>query len=354
MELTLRYVEMKRIIIACFLLAGFMSCNNQDQVFPDYGYTAGYFPYQHPVRTLLLGNDILYDNSNDNAHKFVISTTMGGVYKNSKDRVFTFRIDESLCDNVSFRSTGKPVRMLPANYYSLSSPDKITIRSGDISGGVEVQLTDAFFNDPEAIDLSYVIPLRIVGVEGLDSVLMGSSSLPAPDPRVAADWNIRPKDFTMFAVKFRNPYDGTFLHRGKTTIEGSIQETIVYREKYVENDDVRTVTTSGKNQVALSAPARIPGKNGTIHLRINFPDGSMGDADCSIGGSVEYDAQSFAVTGSGRFAQGKESWGGKERDVLYLNFQAVDEMNNMTLSVTDTLVLRDRNMELETYELAFP
>ena len=345
---------MKRVILLCFLLVGFMSCNNQEQVFPDYAYTTGYFPYQYPVRTLLLGNDMLYDNSNDNAHKFVISATMGGVYENTKNRAFTFRVDNSLCDNVLFRTSGKSVKVLPSNYYSLSSPDKIIIGSGNMSGGIEVQLTDAFFNDPEAISLNYVIPLKLVSVDGLDSLLVGRSTLPNPDPRVAGDWTIVPKDFTMFAIKFRNPFDGTFLHRGRTEVSGSIQETVVYRERFVENDDLRSVTTSGKNQVSLSAPARIPGKTGTINLALNFPDGSIGDANCSIAGTIVYDSQSFNISGTGSFVQGKESWGGKDRDVLYLSYQASDAVNNIAFAATDTLVLRDRNMALETYELVFP
>jgi len=342
---------MKKVIIICLLFIGLLSCDNQDQDFPDYAYTTGYFPYQYPVRTLLLGNDILYDNSNDNAHKFIISTTMGGVYKNSKKRTFTFSIDNSLCENVTFRASGKAIKALPTSYYSLSSSDKIVIESGNMSGGIEVQLNDAFFNDPEAISLTYVIPLRITDVQGLDSILVGHGRVSNPDSRIANDWHTVPKNFTMFGIKFRNPYDGTFLHRGKTVVSGSINETVVYRKGYIENDDLRTITTSGKNQVKLSAPARIPDKSGTIDLALNFPDGSIGDADCTISGSITYDSQSYTISGKGNFAQGKESWGGKDRDVLYLNYQATDGTNNITFNATDTLVLRDRNMAVETYEL---
>ena len=346
-------MKIKSLIIACGFIACFAACNNQEQTFPDYAYTTGYFPYQYPVRTLLLGNDILYDNSNDNAHKFVVSVTMGGVYENNKTRTFTFKIDNSLCQGVEFRASGKPIKPLPANYFSLSSPDKIVIEPGNVNGGLTVQLTDAFFNDPEAIDRTYVLPLRIVSVEGLDSVLRGSSTLPNPDVRRAGDWNIIPKDFTMFAVKFRNPFDGTFLHRGRAEITGDAATTVVYRKPYVENDDLRTVATTGKNQVTLTAPLRIPGKSGTVTLKLNFAGDSSGEVACSITGAAEYDSQSYPITGSGKFAEGKESWGGKQRDALYLTYSMSNQAENLAFAANDTLVLRDRNMAIETYELTF-
>ena len=34
-----------------------VSCENQDTDFPDFDYQTGYFAYQTPIRTLVLGND---------------------------------------------------------------------------------------------------------------------------------------------------------------------------------------------------------------------------------------------------------------------------------------------------------
>jgi hypothetical protein len=78
---------MKNAIMMLILIIGLVACKNQDWNFPDFDYTAGYFPYQYPVRTLVLGKDI-FDNSNDNNHKFLISAAFGGVYKNSENREF--------------------------------------------------------------------------------------------------------------------------------------------------------------------------------------------------------------------------------------------------------------------------
>jgi hypothetical protein len=355
---------MKKTVIAFAILTGMLaSCTNQDIEFPDYGYTTGYFPYQYPVRTLLLGNDILYDNSNDNAHTFIVSVTMGGVYKNTKDRTLSFRVDNSLCDNVLFKSSGEPLKPLPDNYYTLSSGDRMVIKSGNVNGGVEVHLTDAFFNDPEAIGLTYVLPLRLTGTDDLDSLLNGNSLLSNPDPRASGDWSIVPKDFTITAVKFRNAYDGTFLHRGQTVASGAFQSTVSYRRPYVENDDQRVVSTTGRSQVGLSVPVRVTGLTGTVDLQLNFPDGT-GTADCSITGTATFtDADrheyTAAVSGKGRFVNGgeqgnDEEWGGKKRDALFLNYQFTDAVNNITGSSVDTLVLRDRSRSFEIFEIAFP
>jgi hypothetical protein len=294
---------------------------------------------------------------------FVVSVAMGGVYKNTKDRTLTFRVDRSLCDNVLFKSSGEPVKVLPDNYYTLSSGDQIVIKSGNVNGGVEVRLTDALFNDPEATGLAYVLPLRLVSTNDLDSILRGSSLLPDPDPRVSSDWSIMPKDFTITGIKFRNAYDGTFLHRGKTVATGAVQSTVSYRRPYVENDDQRVVSTAGKNQVSLSVPVRITGMTGTVNLQLNFPDG-MGTADCDITGTATFtdaDRNDYTATvaGKGRFVNGgeqgnDEEWGDKKRDALFLNYQFTDAAGSVTSSSTDTLVLRDRSRSLETFEIAFP
>src|SRR5512133_121546 len=99
---------MKKLLLIPICLIGMISCENFDKEFPDFKYTSGFFPYQYPVRTLVLG-DYIYDNSNDNAHKFVISVAMGGVYENKVNRVFDFTIDGTLCNNVSFAGSGDPI-----------------------------------------------------------------------------------------------------------------------------------------------------------------------------------------------------------------------------------------------------
>ena len=106
---------------------------------------------------------------------------MGGVYSNTKDRVFTIELAPTLCNKVLFSATNDTLRLMPPTYYTLAS-NQITIPAGQIHGGVEVHLTDAFFNDPLALKLTYVIPLHIVNVANLDSVLRGSAVIGKLNP----------------------------------------------------------------------------------------------------------------------------------------------------------------------------
>ena len=123
-----------------------VSCENQDTDFPDFDYQTGYFAYQTPIRTLVLGNDERADNSIDNAHKCRIKAVVGGT-RNGIKATLGFDVDPSLCDNLFF-SDGTPVKPMPAEYYTLAGNE---IPINGIDGYVEVQFSDAFFADPASI-----------------------------------------------------------------------------------------------------------------------------------------------------------------------------------------------------------
>ncbi|GAB2800972.1 hypothetical protein GCM10027275_53760 [Rhabdobacter roseus] len=324
------------------LSAGVVGCKNQEIVFPDFDYTTGYFPYQYPVRTLVLGKDI-YDNSNDNNHKFLISATMGGVYENKVDRIFKIEVDNSLCEKATFASTRQPIYPLPKEYYTLSSADQLIIPAGEVTGNIEVQLTDAFFNDPAAIKLAYVVPIRITQVTNLDSVLRGKTSLPRPDRRIASHWDVVPKDFTMFAVKYVNPYHGNYFHRGRSTVKNAadqVIETTAYRQQHITSDEVWKLTTTARNQVSLSGVIRSSTITGPLNLLLTFSGN-----DCVVSGA---EGSAYTITGTGKFREDADEWGNKKRDAIHLNYQFSDGTN--TYSAMDTLVVRDRGVVMELYQ----
>ena len=100
-------MKMKKVIslmMSGILTFAFSSCKNADRTFPDYeGGTSVYFAYQYPVRTLVLGNDEVVDNSRDQQHKCAIYATMGGAY-NGRDITIDIDVDNSLCDNRLLRT----------------------------------------------------------------------------------------------------------------------------------------------------------------------------------------------------------------------------------------------------------
>ncbi|MCE5347892.1 MAG: DUF5627 domain-containing protein [Bacteroidales bacterium] len=335
---------MKKILIILVLFAGLAACENFDNEFADYKFASVYFPYQYPVRTLVLGDDI-YDNTNDNNHKFLISAAIGGVYENKSDRNLSIEVDESLCKNVLFGAGADTIRLMPSSYYTISS-NELVIPAGKYNGGVEVQLAEAFFDDPDAIKLNYVIPVRITGSAEGDSILSGSTTKASPDPRASGDWDVTPKNFTMFAVKFINPYEGHYLHRGVTVTKevatNTVVETQTQHQTYITDDEVWRFKTSGKNQVTYTGTLRSSTLSGTLSMKLDFAS----DGTCTVSDA----GSKYAVSGSGKFVENGDSWGNKKRNAIYLNFTATNGTNSIT--ATDTLVIRDRGVVLETYSPA--
>ena len=342
---------MKKILIIITLIVGLTSCHNQENSFPNYDYTSVYFPYQYPVRTLVMG-DYIFDNTNDINHQFLISAAFGGAYSNDNDIVLEIESDASLCDSVI--SVLQPslatdtIHIMPSNYYSLSSTSQLIIPKGKFNGNIVVSLTDAFFDDPLAIKGFYAIPLRIVGVTGADSILHGqvtlTNTLSHPDCRIATQWSVVPKDFTMFAVKYINAYHGKYLHRGKSIVKDASQnviESTIYRDRYITDNEIWSMTTTSMTEVTTQGSIKSSIFSGQLGLILNFAD----NGDCTVTG--EAGSSQYGITGTGKFVKDADTFGNKKRNAIHLNYQFTDGTN--TYSATDTLVVRDRAVIMETY-----
>ncbi|MEA4935851.1 MAG: DUF5627 domain-containing protein [Paludibacter sp.] len=330
------------IIGAILFISVINSCKNEDWSFPDFDYTTSYFPYQYPVRTLVLG-DYNFDNSLDNDLKFNISATMGGVYKNEKDILVKFEVDNSLANHLFNLDGETPILPLPERYYTLSNKNQIVIPKGKYSGSILVQLTDDFLSDSLAVGINYVIPLRIISAT-TDSVLKGKSDLLNPDPRIADNWIITPKNFTLFGIKFVNQYDGTYLLRGKSTVKdasGNIIETNIYRKSQIENDEIVLTKTISRSSISYSNAIRLKsGSPGKFNMDIFFNSEGIGTIK-KIKGSM------YEISGSSKFIKNGDKWGGVLRNVIYLNYEIKDGL--YTHIVNDTLVFRNKNVKFEQF-----
>lgn len=337
---------MKRVFLISFILLSILTACNKKWEFADYKYTTAYFPYQSPVRTLVLGEDI-YDNTLDNQHKFLIMAAMGGVYENKKDITLNLSVDNSLTQRLKFNAAnGDDVIPMPSNYYSLPQDMKITIPAGKVMGGIEVQLTDAFFADPRAIKNTFVIPLKIVSATNVDSVLRGTSTKTSPDPRQAGDWSSAPKDYVLYAVKYVNPYHGAYLRRGIDEVKGNngntaLDTAVVYHNAFVEKDEVATMFTKSMTQDSMSLNAKNKGNlNAPFRLFLNFDN----TGKCTVSGPV---SATYTVSGNGEFVKKGDMWGTEKRDVIHLKYQI--NFGTTTHNLTDTLVMRDREVKFETF-----
>ncbi len=334
-------MNIKHLILS-FLVLGLFACENQDIVYPDYGTTAGYFPYQTPVRTLILGNYDQGINENDNNRRFEIGMTMAGVYENNQARTVHFEVDNSLLANVA------NVQALPSEYYTTEVQSPLTIPSGSTKGIIPIQLTSGFFDDPLSYGegVNYVIPVRITELENLDTLLVGESVVANPDRVNPADWNVLPKDYTLYGIKFINPYHGNYLRRGIDVMTDAAGNTVenVYISEYVVRDEVVPVNTSGRSSVTLENIVRRGDSEspGSLMMELNFNS----ENQCTIRSATD---DPYQIDGSGQFVEDGDEWGDKSRDVIYLDYNYTDLANSETHSVKDTLVIRDRAVTFEEF-----
>ncbi len=350
---------MKKLILFLLVLTSLSACQNQDIEFPDFKYSAVYFAYQTPVRTITLGEDFV-NTDLDNQHKCKIFATIGGVYNTKKDVTIDFVVADTICTGYSFDKVtpSRPILPMPHDYYTLAS-NQIVIKKGEISGGVEVQLTDKFFQDPLAIANNYVIPLKMTHVTNADSILCGKVLIAGTQPRILnkKGWDVVGKDYVLYALKYINTWHGTYLRRGTDNITGAVNATIIRHPKDITVFDYYTDNAAdSKYRCDLS----------TISLNdINFPvtlkDATGASFVCKLVLSYNTTTGKFSVsssspstftaTGTGEFVKKgeKNSFGNQDRDVFYLDYTINHTGKNMVVATKDTLLLRNRGVVMETF-----
>lgn len=348
-----------KAMAAGILTLGLASCENTDVDFPDYqGGISVYFAYQTPVRAMMLGTDDLGSTADNDSRTCKIYGTMGGSYSGKNIKV-EVAVDNSLCDNLYFDpACTQPVVPMPTNYYQLSGTT--LDYAGDIKGGVDVKLTDAFFADPKACSVNYVIPVVMKSQTGADHILSGTYG-PGIESGSRFDeglWSVVPKDYVLYCVKYVSKFEGYYLPKGsiKTTINGSTSSKdynytdwervpsgeIIYLQTVAENQvvlpfeaigtkDVEVVGKDGNNQTVLLS--RI--FKGTAVLTFN---GNECTASCNGTGTWSHqewddDAKEtktftetipMVVTGKGTYVEQSDKylWGAKKRNGLAINFNA--------------------------------
>lgn len=352
---------MKKSVLAIIGTSLLMTaCHNSDVDFPDFEYQTIYFAKQSPIRTVTLGDDGDMDTSLDNQHIIEIKAVLGGVNENRKDHSVDFVVDNSLCDRILF-SDGREIKAMPSNYYTLSS-DKMVISKGSVLGGVRVNLSDAFFADPESVDVNYVIPLRLTN--SADSILSGEAKegILNPDRLNSEDWAILPKDYILYAVKYKNPYHGVWLSSGVDVVTNN-GETKTYDRKVElwENATLRNLTTVSLTRSHYNFRFDVPTidasgagseKNLSIDLNLDIDD----NGNCTISTNTP----NCTASGNGKWTHKGEpkAWGDKDRDLLVLNYsfdieyvynEETGEKAHYQVNSEESLVMRDRQNKLEEF-----
>lgn len=349
------------------LFISLTSCTNQDVEYDNFDYQSVYFAYQFPVRTITLGEDT-FDTSLDNEHKCRIMATLGGVYSNDKDVTINFEVANSLTTGLLFKQAGDDIVPMPSNYYSLSS-DKIVVSKGSITGGVDVQLTDAFFADPLAIKNTYVIALKMTNVVNADTILSGKALVTNPNRAIAGDWSVVPKDFIFYTIKYVNPWHGFYLRRGTDVItKDSNTSTVERKKEYVEYDEVVKLSTSSLSKLVY--PIAYKSKFGiNLNFKVDVTVDQNGkcavnERETSYQLNDSTSVYNISASGAGSFVKDgeKNSWGNKDRDAMYLDYTVnytiktsfpkkglPTDIQSVKYVTKDILVLRDRAVTSEIF-----
>jgi len=318
-----------KVICGIGLVCGLWSCESGDQSFPDYeGGTTVYFAYQYPVRTLVFGDNEEYDQTLDNAHKCKIMATFGGSYNGSNGSV-TVAVDETLCDHLFYEDGVTPVKAMPSSYYQLSTT---TLNfNGTMNGATEVQFTDAFFNDPDAVKNTYVIPLVMTGQTGFGKILTGSLIEGQTGSRTDASvWDVKPMDYVLYCVKFQNKYSGWWRTHGTTSTDDIESASEVQIRSLSMNTCAYTVTYQEGDQIYEA------------DLKLSF-DGSN---NCTITSMTD----GVTASGSGSWGDNteKKAWGNKDRDGMELNY-TVDFGDNHKLAVHEKMIWERSGVTIEEF-----
>ena len=330
---------MKKICLFISVILMVASCENTEITYKDFDFQSVYFPFQYPVRTLSLGNDYL-DNSLDKEHKFNIGISIGGLYANNPQNwTVDFVVDNDLITDYLVNGNGDTLVALPTSYYTMDPSDMTMIPKDKFQGLIEIQLNENFFLDSAAVTGKYVIPLRITDTSA-DTILSG---LPAegildPDRNVLSDWVTRPKDYTLFGIKYVNPYHGRWLRRGQIIVRdgvtSEIKETIVIRQPWVERDQLVSTFTLSMSESATNFVGNDFGS--TMKLIVS------NDNNVTVG----HNSGSLVASGSGEFVESGDTWGGKLYDVFHLDY-SYTRANGDICEVKDTMVFRDRQIVFE-------
>jgi hypothetical protein len=317
-----------KFICGIGLACAFWSCENGDIDFPDYEEgTTVYFPYQYPVRTIVLGDDE-YDTTLDKAHKCQIKATFGGSYNGSNGSV-TVAVLDSLCDNLFFEDGVTPVKAMPESYYKLST---MTLAfNGTFNGTTEVQLTDAFFADPDAVKNTYVIPLVMNSQTGFTRILTGKLNEGQKGSRTDESiWDVKPMDYVLYCVKFQNKYSGFWLTHGTPSTDD------------IEKAQPVEVKTLSLSDCSYSVSYQDGDQIYQADLKLSF-DGSN---NCTISSLTD----GVTASGTGSWGDNTEikAWGNKDRDGMELNY-TVDFGGGKKFSTHEKMVWQRSGVTIEEF-----
>lgn len=302
---------MKKIPLLVFMVSLFLFQGCYEDFKTDYTYSATYFGYQYPLRSLIdaEGQDMTFE----------IGAVLGGKYTNGTNEQVTYSINSDLLDPTSFTIiTGlddapanlTTLTQLPDNYYSIDNPESITIPSGAFKGSSTVTLDkDLFLNDALAVGNNYAIPLEMTNTTA-DSILDG-------------------KHYSVIVVRYFNQYHGWYYVKGTDTNTVDNSLNVTYSEDDLVLNEDMLIETLSKNQ--LSAPyignPLINGRGMQISVdgtNVTISDGT-GTGVTDLSGTGTYDPNTRNFTLEYNYTDGDGAVHNVSETLTYRNTELVVE-----------------------------
>jgi hypothetical protein len=312
-----KYIMKTKIIMVILFAMSLTSCTKYDDFTNDYEYTAVYFAYQNPIRTLFANNLNLE-----------VGVVLGGKRENNKQEEATFRIAPELLSDPDIVGSNN-FTLLPENYYTLGNPSRMIIKKGELIGTVSVNIDESFLSDPLATQNTYALPFLLTETSA-DSILSGDVNKPR-------------KDYTILLIKYINEHHGVYYHRGvrkQYDAGGALVDELSYAsnlpQEFVQNIvwNVNTVnaTTLKTNGVAEFTT----GSSNTYSLILTHAV----DDKVSITAGADSQITNIIDNGNSLFDKAKKAY--------YLNYEYTDTNNRRNVMV-DTLFFRNDGLKLELW-----
>lgn len=290
-------MEMKRFItIAALLAMTFTVTSCYEDFIDDYKFSAVYFASQQPLRTVIADRDM----------DIKVGVTVAGKRDVDINDWAEFTIDESLLEGTSLTA-------LPAEYYELSHPSRMTISKANLPiADVSISFTDAFYNDEKTTGLHYAIPFKLVD-SSTDSLLQGKTA-------------------SIVAIKYISTWHGTYYVKGQIKESGT-ENIVTYSNADLSKNITRELTTVSRNKLVRNGVANTTDKNEKVLLNFN-EDGTI-----TVG----------TAEGGIAIIEGNGSWDDSgSRTIISLTYSY--EKNGITYEVAEELHRRQDPLKDLIYE----
>lgn len=306
---------MKKILIVLLLAITTGSC--YEGYVTDFDYDGIYFPYQTDVRTFVVGEGM----------KIEVGAALGGVRENTRDRVVTFSIDNSLVNAAALtamkggaqyiKDAVAPVTTLlpiPSNYYTLSNNNTMVIKTGQHMGSVVMKIDSAkFLADPKALYANYAIPFNMLTAD--------------------ADTILATKRTAVIGLKYENMLFGNYWHGGVTTEKNAagttIKTTVYYTAVNQPENKTWKLTTVAPNALVSNGVSDNTSSKPEMLLTL---DGTNIIVSTATGSTYPVTANGASTFNRAKLLQGRK---------ILLNYKYVNSAGN-TCFAQDTLTFRNR------------